>query len=73
MRLLWHIDLNATSLTQGVIAGRINGSLISMTAGSATAYSIDKLQDRGVFFIEPGEEIYTGMVIGEHNAKTILR
>ena len=38
-----------------------------MTAGSATAYSIDKLQDRGQFFIEPGEEIYTGMVIGEHN------
>jgi GTP-binding protein len=52
---------------KGVIAGRINGSLISMTAGSATAYSIDKLQDRGQFFIEPGEEIYAGMVIGEHN------
>ncbi len=52
---------------KGVIAGRINGSLISMTAGSATAYSIDKLQDRGQFFIEPGEEIYMGMVIGEHN------
>jgi GTP-binding protein len=52
---------------KGVIAGRINGSLISMTAGSATAYSIDKLQDRGEFFIEPGEEIYMGMVIGEHN------
>ena len=33
----------------------------------ATAYSIDKLQDRGVFFIEPGDEIYTGQVIGEHN------
>lgn len=52
---------------KGIIAGRINGSLISMTAGAATAYSIDKLQDRGEFFIEPGEEIYTGMVIGEHN------
>jgi GTP-binding protein len=52
---------------KGVIQGRINGSLISMTSGSATAYSIDKLQDRGVFFVEPGEEVYTGMVIGEHN------
>jgi GTP-binding protein len=52
---------------KGVIAGRINGSLISMTSGSATAYSLDKLQDRGVFFVEPGEEVYTGMVIGEHN------
>ncbi|RRA98548.1 translational GTPase TypA [Larkinella rosea] len=52
---------------KGAIPERINGSLISMTSGSATAYSIDKLQDRGVFFIEPGDEIYTGQVIGEHN------
>ncbi|GAB4004605.1 translational GTPase TypA [Spirosoma sp. KCTC 42546] len=52
---------------KGAIPERINGSLISMTSGSATAYSIDKLQDRGSFFIEPGDEIYTGQVIGEHN------
>lgn len=52
---------------KGPIPERINGSLISMTSGTATAYSIDKLQDRGVFFIEPGDEIYTGQVIGEHN------
>lgn len=52
---------------KGPIQERINGSLISMTTGQATAYSIDKLQDRGVFFVEPGEEIYTGMVVGEHN------
>ncbi len=52
---------------KGLIPERINGSLISMTGGQATAYSIDKLQDRGVFFVEPGEEIYTGQVIGEHN------
>jgi len=52
---------------KGVIPERINGSLISMTSGMATAYSIDKLQDRGVFFVDPGEEIYTGQVIGEHN------
>jgi len=52
---------------KGVIAGRINGSLISMNAGAATPYSIDKLQDRGVFFIDPTQEVYTGMVIGEHN------
>ncbi|GAB2599454.1 translational GTPase TypA [Spirosoma areae] len=52
---------------KGPIAERINGSLISMTSGQATAYSIDKLQDRGVFFVEPGDEIYTGQVIGEHN------
>ncbi|GAB3766226.1 translational GTPase TypA [Spirosoma pomorum] len=52
---------------KGPIPERINGSLISMTSGTATAYSIDKLQDRGSFFVEPGDEIYTGMVIGEHN------
>jgi len=52
---------------KGPIPERINGSLISMTGGQATAYSIDKLQDRGVFFVEPGDEIYAGQVIGEHN------
>ncbi|OIN57972.1 translational GTPase TypA [Arsenicibacter rosenii] len=52
---------------RGPIPERINGSLISMNSGAATAYSIDKLQDRGVFFVDPGEEVYTGQVIGEHN------
>ncbi|RVU25793.1 translational GTPase TypA [Sandaracinomonas limnophila] len=52
---------------KGAIPGRINGSLISMNTGSAVPYAIDKLQDRGVFFIDPGEEVYTGMVVGEHN------
>jgi GTP-binding protein len=52
---------------KGPIPGRINGSLISMNTGAAIPYAIDKLQDRGVFFIDPGEEVYTGMVVGEHN------
>jgi GTP-binding protein len=52
---------------RGAIPERINGSLISMESGPATAYSIDKLQDRGVFFVDPGEEVYAGQVIGEHN------
>jgi GTP-binding protein len=51
---------------KGEIAGRIAGSLISMETGSAIAYSIDKLQDRGFFFVDPGEDIYAGQVIGEH-------
>ena len=51
---------------KGEIPGRISGSLISMETGTAIAYSIDKLQDRGFFFVEPGEEIYAGQVIGEH-------
>jgi GTP-binding protein len=38
-----------------------------MNSGSVTAYAVDKLQDRGVFFIDPGEEVYAGMVVGEHN------
>jgi GTP-binding protein len=52
---------------KGAIPGRINGSLISMEGGQCTAYAIDKLQDRGVFFIEPGDDLYTGQVIGEHS------
>ncbi|TFV93144.1 translational GTPase TypA [Algoriphagus kandeliae] len=52
---------------KGPIPGRINGSLISMEGGQCTAYAIDKLQDRGIFFIEPGDELYTGQVIGEHS------
>jgi GTP-binding protein len=52
---------------KGHIPGRINGSLISMEGGPGTAYAIDKLQDRGVFFVDPGEDVYTGMVIGEHS------
>ncbi len=52
---------------KGEIQGRINGSLISMEMGECTAYAIDKLQDRGYFFVDPGEELYTGQVVGEHN------
>jgi GTP-binding protein len=51
---------------KGTIPGRNSGSLISMETGPSTAYAIDKLQDRGRFFIDPGDEIYMGQVIGEH-------
>ncbi|HSV77555.1 MAG TPA: translational GTPase TypA [Bacteroidales bacterium] len=51
----------------GEIAVRRNGPIIAMETGTAFAYSIDKLQDRGKFFIEPGEEIYVGQVVGENN------
>ncbi|MDA9203525.1 translational GTPase TypA [Flavobacteriaceae bacterium] len=51
---------------KGDIPERMKGSLISMEAGIATAFSINKLQDRGRFFISPGAEIYKGQVIGEH-------
>jgi GTP-binding protein len=51
---------------RGEIAERINGSLISMDKGTVIAYALDKLQDRGNFFVEPGDEVYNGQVIGEH-------
>ena len=51
---------------KGDISRRINGSMIAMETGTAYAYSIDKLQDRGKFFIDPGEEVYAGEVVGEH-------
>lgn len=52
---------------KGDIPGRINGSLISMEQGKAIPYSINNLQDRGKFFINPNQEIYEGQVVGENN------
>jgi GTP-binding protein len=51
---------------KGTIPGRLNGVLVSMEKGSTTAYSIDKLQDRGRFFVDPGVEVYEGQIMGEH-------
>jgi GTP-binding protein len=50
---------------KGEMSSRNNGSLIAMETGTAITYSIDKLQDRGKFFVEPGEKIYAGQVVGE--------
>ncbi|MDX2286415.1 MAG: translational GTPase TypA [Bacteroidia bacterium] len=52
---------------KGDIQKRINGSLICNEGGSAYAYSIDRLQDRGRFFIEPMEDVYEGQIVGENN------
>jgi GTP-binding protein len=51
---------------KGTIPGRLNGVLVSMEKGSTTAYSIDKLQDRGRFFVDPGVDCYEGQIMGEH-------
>ncbi|HMR83489.1 MAG TPA: translational GTPase TypA [Niabella sp.] len=51
---------------KGVIPGRNNGVLISKNQGKTTGYSIDKLQDRGTFFVDPGEEVYTGQILAEN-------
>ena len=57
---------------KGEIPGRTNGSLISMEKGTAIPYSLDKLQDRGRFFIAPNEAIYTGQVIGDNSRQDDL-
>ncbi|MFM9055215.1 MAG: translational GTPase TypA [Bacteroidota bacterium] len=51
---------------KGGISGRIAGVLLAKENGAATAYSIDRMQDRGFFFIEPGDQVYGGQVIGQH-------
>ena len=51
---------------KGHIQGRNNGVLLSKNTERTTGYSIDKLQDRGTFFVDPGEEVYTGQIIAEH-------
>ena len=57
---------------KGEIDNRTNGSLVSLETGDAIAYSMNKLLDRGKFFVEPGEEIYCGQVVGEHTRERDL-
>lgn len=57
---------------KGDIESRTNGSLVSLETGLSVAYSMDKLQDRGRFFVDPGEEIYAGQVVGEHTRERDL-
>ncbi len=57
---------------KGDIDSRTNGSLVSLETGQAIAYSMNKLLDRGRFFVEPGEEIYGGQVVGEHTRERDL-
>ena len=57
---------------KGEIERRNNGSLVSLETGEAIAYSMNKLLDRGRFFVEPGEEIYGGQVVGEHTRERDL-
>ena len=57
---------------KGEIESRTAGSLVSLETGVSVAYSMDKLQDRGRFFIDPGEDIYEGQVVGEHTRERDL-
>lgn len=57
---------------KGDISGRNNGSLVSLDTGQALAYALDRLQDRGKFFIEPGDQVYKGQVVGEYTRASDL-
>ena len=57
---------------KGEIDNRVNGSLVSLETGTAVAYSMNKRLDRGKFFVEPGEDIYCGQVVGEHTRERDL-
>ncbi|MBQ9887856.1 MAG: translational GTPase TypA [Bacteroidales bacterium] len=57
---------------KGDIDARVNGSLVSIETGQAIAYSMNKLLDRGRFFVDPGEDIYGGQVVGEHTRERDL-
>ncbi|HEX6201815.1 MAG TPA: translational GTPase TypA, partial [Thermoanaerobaculia bacterium] len=57
---------------QGEIAHRATGALVADRAGRATAYAIDNLEPRGTMFVGPGEEVYEGMIVGEHNRDSDL-
>jgi GTP-binding protein len=64
--------LRGFDVYKGDIPGRNKGSLVSMETGQALAYALDRLQDRGRFFIGPGDQIYKGQVIGEHTREKDL-
>ena len=57
---------------KGDIPGRVAGAMIAMETGTVVAYSLDKLQDRGKFFVEPNDEVYAGQVVGEHGKENDL-
>lgn len=57
---------------KGEIPGRLRGALISMEDGTTTAYALDALQARGELFVAPGQEVYEGMIVGEHNRDSDL-
>jgi GTP-binding protein len=57
---------------RGSIPGRGNGVLISMETGQVTAYALEGLSDRGVMFVSPGDQVYKGQIVGEHNRENDL-
>jgi GTP-binding protein len=67
---MMHHTFKDYELLRGTLPGRQNGVLVSMEMGKANAYALDKLADRGMMFVRPGDEVYEGMVVGEFNKDT---
>ncbi len=67
-----HKSFHSFAPHKGTIEGRRNGVLISNSPGKTTAYSLFNLEDRGFLFVDPGEEVYEGMIIGEHSRENDL-
>ena len=55
-------------MQQGKVGGRRQGVIVSMETGKASTYGIMQVEDRGTIFVEPGTEIYEGMIVGEHTS-----
>ena len=70
--ILNHTFTGYEPMVKGYVGGRRQGVLVSLEAGKATMYGIMHLEDRGVIFIEPGTEVYAGMIVGEHNRENDL-
>jgi len=64
---IMHHRFESWQAMEGEVAGRSNGTLVSMVPGKAVAFGLDGLQDRAELFIEPGDEVYEGMVVGENS------
>jgi GTP-binding protein len=64
---IMHHTFHDYELLRGSLPGRQNGVMISMENGRANPFALDKLADRGMMFIKPGDEVYEGMIVGEYN------
>lgn len=67
---IMHHTFHDYQFIRGALPGRQNGVMVSMELGTTNAYALDTLQDRGVMFVKPGDEVYEGMVVGEFNKDT---
>lgn len=65
-----HHTFKDYELLRGALPGRLNGVMVSMENGTANPYAMDKLADRGMMFVKPGDEVYEGMIVGECNKDT---